>query len=153
MRLRTRLVKATRVVEKVGAGVLLLAPILGAITRIPQLSLLVFAAGFLTLGSSTLIHFVTLPTEFDASFNRDDAPMSQEALAEAASQLLGDTPCQVEVVTGKAGESIAAAAAADDIDLVVIGTRGLSAVESLLLGSVAEHVMRTSPVPLLAVRG
>ena len=70
LRLRTRLVKATRVVEKAGAAVLLLSPFLGAITRIPQLSLLMFGAGFLTLASSTLIHLVTLPTEFDASFNR-----------------------------------------------------------------------------------
>ncbi len=70
LRLRTRLVKGTRVVEKVGAAVLLVAPVLGVITRIPQLSLLMFGAGFLTLGSSALIHLVTLPTEFDASFNR-----------------------------------------------------------------------------------
>ena len=70
LRLRTRLVKGTRVVEKVGAAVLIISPLLGVITRIPQLSLLMFGAGFLTLGSSTLIHLVTLPTEFDASFNR-----------------------------------------------------------------------------------
>jgi Zn-dependent membrane protease YugP len=70
LRLRTRLVKGTRIIEKVGAAVLIMSPVLGAITRIPQLSLLMFGAGFLTLGSSTLIHFVTLPTEFDASFNR-----------------------------------------------------------------------------------
>ena len=70
LRLRTRLVKGTRVIEKVGAAVLIMSPVLGAITRIPQLSLLMFGAGFLTLGSSTLIHLVTLPTEFDASFNR-----------------------------------------------------------------------------------
>jgi Zn-dependent membrane protease YugP len=70
LRLRTRLVKGTRYIEKIGAAVLLLSPFLGAITRVPQLSLLMFGAGFLTLGSSTLIHLVTLPTEFDASFNR-----------------------------------------------------------------------------------
>lgn len=70
LRLRTRLVKATRGVEKVGAAVLLISPLLGAITRIPQLGLLMFGAGMLTLGSSTLIHLVTLPTEFDASFKR-----------------------------------------------------------------------------------
>lgn len=70
LRLRTRLVKGTRVIEKVGAAVLIMSPVLGAITRIPQLSLLMFGAGFLTLASSTLIHLVTLPTEFDASFNR-----------------------------------------------------------------------------------
>ena len=70
LRLRTRLVKATRGIEKVGAAVLLISPMLAAITRVPQLGLLMFGAGMLTLGSSTLIHLVTLPTEFDASFNR-----------------------------------------------------------------------------------
>jgi Zn-dependent membrane protease YugP len=29
-----------------------------------------FLAGFLTLATSTLVHMATLPTEFDASFNR-----------------------------------------------------------------------------------
>ena len=70
LRLRTRLVKAGRGIEKVGAGVLMLSPFIGALTRAPQVSLLMFAAGFITLGTSALIHFVTLPTEFDASFNR-----------------------------------------------------------------------------------
>lgn len=70
LRWRTRLVKAMRGIEKIGAAVLVASPFLGAITRAPQLSLLMFGAGMLTLGASTLIHLVTLPTEFDASFNR-----------------------------------------------------------------------------------
>ncbi|MEJ2128832.1 MAG: zinc metallopeptidase, partial [Woeseiaceae bacterium] len=70
LRLRTHLVKATRTVEKVGAGVLMVSPFIGAITKAPGLGLIMFGAGLLTLGTSTLIHFVTLPTEFDASFNR-----------------------------------------------------------------------------------
>ena len=32
--------------------------------------LLTFRGGLLTLGTSALVHLVTLPTEFDASFNR-----------------------------------------------------------------------------------
>ena len=70
LRLRTRLVRAGRGVEKIGAAVLMVSPFIGAITRAPQVGLLMFAAGFVTLGTSALIHFVTLPTEFDASFNR-----------------------------------------------------------------------------------
>jgi len=35
---------------------------------------------------------------------------------------------------------------------VVMGTRGLSPIEHLLLGSVAESVLRRCPVPLLTVR-
>lgn len=70
LRLRTRLVKATRHVEKLGAGILMISPFVGMLTRVPMLGALMFLGGLLTLGSSTVIHFVTLPTEFDASFNR-----------------------------------------------------------------------------------
>jgi len=70
LHLRTRLVRATRGIERVGAAVLVVSPFLGAVTRAPAAGLLVFAVGFLTLGISAVVHLVTLPTEFDASFNR-----------------------------------------------------------------------------------
>ena len=70
LRLRTRLVRIVQPIERLGAGVLMVSPFVGAITRAPSLGILMFAAGFLTLASSTLIHFVTLPTEFNASFGR-----------------------------------------------------------------------------------
>ena len=70
LRLRSRLVRAGRHVEKLGAGILLLSPFVGAIVRVPTLSVMMFLAGFATLASSTMVHFATLPTEFDASFGR-----------------------------------------------------------------------------------
>jgi Zn-dependent membrane protease YugP len=70
LRLRTHLVKATRNVEKLGAGILMVSPFIGALTRVPMLGILMFLGGLLALGTSTVIHLVTLPTEFDASFNR-----------------------------------------------------------------------------------
>jgi len=70
LRMRGVLVRASRKIEKIGAGALIISPFIGAVTRAPGLSLVMFAAGFLTLASSTLVHLVTLPTEFDASFRR-----------------------------------------------------------------------------------
>lgn len=70
LRLRTRLVKATRGIEKVGAAVLMISPFLGLVTRTPVVGLLTFAAGLVTLGTSAVVHLVTLPTEFNASFAR-----------------------------------------------------------------------------------
>ena len=70
LRIRTRLVKATRGIEKIGAGVLMVSPFLGIVTRAPAIGLLTFAAGMLTLGTATVVHFITLPTEFNASFAR-----------------------------------------------------------------------------------
>ncbi len=70
LRIRGRLVKASQKIERLGAGVLLISPFVGAITRAPGLGIVMFAAGFFTLATSSLVHLVTLPTEFDASFGR-----------------------------------------------------------------------------------
>ena len=70
LRYRTHLVKATQKFEKLGAGILMVSPFIGALTRVPGLGILMFLGGLMTLGTSTLVHLVTLPTEIDASFNR-----------------------------------------------------------------------------------
>jgi len=70
LRVRSQLVKAGRKFERLGAGVLIVSPLIGVLTRAPALGVVMFLAGFITLATSTLAHFVTLPTEFDASFSR-----------------------------------------------------------------------------------
>lgn len=70
LRYRTNLIRVTQKFEKLGAAILMLSPFIGAITRVPGLSILMFLGGLMTLGTSTIVHLVTLPTEFDASFNR-----------------------------------------------------------------------------------
>ena len=70
LRLRSYLVRIAGPMQKVGAGVLMVSPFIGALTRVPQLGILMFVGGFLTLATTTLVHFATLPTEFDASFGR-----------------------------------------------------------------------------------
>lgn len=70
LKLRTQLVKAARPLERVGAGILMAAPLLGVLTRLPLLSLLMVVGGLLSLGTTSLIHLLTLPTELDASFAR-----------------------------------------------------------------------------------
>ena len=84
LRLRTHLVKATRHVEKLGAGILMVSPFIGALTRVPMLGVLMFLGGLLTLGSSTVIHLITLPTEFDASFNRALPILEEENILKSA---------------------------------------------------------------------
>lgn len=70
LRFRTYLVRVARPVERLGAGALMVAPFVGMLTRAPSIGIIMFAAGFFTLATSTLVHFATLPTEFDASFAR-----------------------------------------------------------------------------------
>jgi uncharacterized protein len=67
---RTRLAKQAMTLEKVGAVVMLAAPIMVALARSPSILLMEFAAGALILGLSLAMHAYTLPVEFDASFRR-----------------------------------------------------------------------------------
>lgn len=67
---RTRLVKWVGPVEKTGAALMMTTPVIIAFTRLPVAGLLMVVGGLLTLGSAVVIHLLTLPTEFDASFGR-----------------------------------------------------------------------------------
>ncbi len=64
---------------------------------------------------------------------------------------LGGSVRQV-VVLGKPFEQIVRYAREEKIDLIVIGTHGHSALASMLLGSVAEKVIRKAPCAVLSVR-
>jgi uncharacterized protein len=84
LRLRGRLVRIARPAEQLGAAVLMASPFLGALTRAPSLGILMFLGGLLSLGTSTLVHFVTLPTEFDASFGRALPLLERERILKPA---------------------------------------------------------------------
>lgn len=60
------------------------------------------------------------------------------------------------VTTVKRGSSVANAiteyAAANAIDLIIVGTHGRGAVSRFLMGSVAERLVRSAPCPVLTVR-
>jgi len=58
----------------------------------------------------------------------------------------------VELKTGDPRTGIQEAAVRLRADLIVMGTHGRRGVSRLLLGSVAEHVARTAPCPVLLVR-
>ncbi len=53
---------------------------------------------------------------------------------------------------GVAHDEIVAVARAEGADLIVIGTHGYGGVDRLLLGSVADRVIRLAACPVLAVR-
>jgi Zn-dependent membrane protease YugP len=67
---RTRLVRFAQGAEKLGAVVMMGIPIATALARTPVAGILVLVAGMATMGISTLVHLLTLPVEWDASFRR-----------------------------------------------------------------------------------
>ena len=62
-------------------------------------------------------------------------------------------PGACAIVSGLTAKQIAQYAADHAIDFIVMGTHGRRGVAHLLLGSVAEHVVRTASCPVLTVRG
>jgi nucleotide-binding universal stress UspA family protein len=71
---------------------------------------------------------------------RSDAEQ-RAALPVRARMLLGDPPLEIARFAEREG-----------LDLVVLGTHGRSGFSRLLLGSVAERVLRHAPVPVLVIR-
>jgi uncharacterized protein len=67
---RTRLAKQAMQMEKVGAVVMLAAPIVLAVAKAPHLILVEVCCGVLIFALALVLHAVTLPVEFDASFRR-----------------------------------------------------------------------------------
>ena len=101
--------------------------------------------------------------EFPPGLN-PDYPVNQQYLADllkhASSQLV-DLKGRAErrgiavttrVATGIPSEEVITAARAEDSDLIVVGTRGKTGLEHVLLGSTAERVIRGAPCPVLTVR-
>ncbi|MGC9456068.1 MAG: zinc metallopeptidase [Halothiobacillaceae bacterium] len=69
-RARDRLVRLSMIGQKIGGLMLIGIPVILFLTKHAGAGLLMFLAGFLTMGLAAVVHFITLPTEFDASFNR-----------------------------------------------------------------------------------
>ncbi|WP_224333722.1 universal stress protein [Haloprofundus halobius] len=72
-------------------------------------------------------------------------------VAETASA--ADVPVVTDVVHGSPASGIVDYATEHDVDVIVVGTHGRRGVRRMLLGSVAERVVRNSPIPVLTVRG
>ncbi|WP_018915651.1 zinc metallopeptidase [Vreelandella zhanjiangensis] len=67
---RSRLVGVAQKAEKMGAILMMAAPFLFLLTRVPGGLALVIGMAVISFGTAALVHLVTLPVEFDASFNR-----------------------------------------------------------------------------------
>lgn len=67
---RIRLITVTHTIQQIGGWLLYLLPVLALISRNPIIGLLTILAGITVMGISVVVHAVTLPVEYDASFNK-----------------------------------------------------------------------------------
>lgn len=121
-----------------------------------------FAAGLaLELGCTvTLLHVYDAPTaallgfeavaadRFEKAKNQVAEGSFEAARAAAGTGVSFDTHATI----GHPANEIVAYAKANPIDLIVIGSRGLSELQGLLLGSVSHYVAHHAPCPVTIVR-
>lgn len=96
--------------------------------------------------------YATVPDEARSQIRdalRGDGEDATKVIAERAIER--NLAVTREVRWGDPAVSIIAHAVENDIDLIVMGTRGKTGFERYLLGSVAEKVIRVSPVPVVTV--
>ena len=90
-----------------------------------------------------------LPAEMRAQLVAGVETRLQERLTATVNTALGH---DTVLLTGPVAKTIVEYARSHAVDLIVMGTHGRSGVAHLLLGSVAERVVRTAPCPVLTVR-
>ena len=88
-----------------------------------------------------------VPVQINAAFES----RCRERLEAIAREKLAGVRHEVFVASGNAAPEILNLASERKIDLIVMGTHGRTGVKLFLLGSVAAHVVRESPIPVLTV--
>jgi nucleotide-binding universal stress UspA family protein len=88
------------------------------------------------------------PVPLEDEFER----RAQQIVEDAEALVPEDVPVSTVVRMGPAAKAILERVESGQHDLVVMGSRGLGAAGSLLLGSVSRAVLAASPVPVLVAR-
>lgn len=76
----------------------------------------------------------------------------EEIVAEALALIPEGMKAKAELLEGPAAEAIIEVARVRESNLIVLGTRGLGRLSSLLMGSVSHTVVAHAPCPVLVVR-
>lgn len=79
-----------------------------------------------------------------------EAEEAVERVESEAERVGVDVTTSVE--SGVPHESIVEYATITDVDMIVMGTHGRTGLDHVVIGSIAERVVRTSPVPVLTIR-
>jgi universal stress protein A len=110
------------------------------------------------LGASLhLLHVVQEPLLAEgvrAEVNRTAPPLADNLVHDARARLAERSPgtTSTECIVGDTVANIVATASRLRADLIIIGTNGRTGIAHLLLGSVAEHVVRMAPCPVVTIR-
>lgn len=97
-------------------------------------------------------HELTWGADIDIETDREAVTLVDDVVRQLKEREVNVSGDVVRVPVGNAAKAIVDVASRDGVDLVVIGTRGLSEWERLLMGSVADKVLHLAECPVLVVR-
>ena len=118
------------------------------------------AAADLAVHEHAHLHLVHVEEKLIARHlaGQDASPVEPEILtkiqAQAAEITAREIPCRLHIASARVGhvaERIAETAADTGAELIVVATRGRSALGSLLLGSVTQRLLEISTCPVLVI--
>lgn len=81
----------------------------------------------------------------------DTAETAERKLRNIADSI-SDVPCETRLLRGDPAEQILSVATDEDVKLIAMGTVGRTGLSRLLMGSVAEQVVRHANCPVLTVK-
>lgn len=77
---------------------------------------------------------------------------AEKSMREFMEQHLDGVRSEAKVLTGYASEEILAVAKSTEADLIIMGTHGHKGIDRIIFGSVAEQIVKSSPIPVLTIR-
>lgn len=77
---------------------------------------------------------------------------AEKSMSEFVAQHFAGVDARGVVVVGYAAEEILAVAEKEQVDLIVMGTRGRKGIDLILFGSVAEKVVKNAACPVVTIR-
>ena len=77
---------------------------------------------------------------------------AEKAMAQFVDENFDGVETKAEVVVGYAAEEILNIAEKYEADMIIMGTHGRKGIDRILFGSVAEKVVKNSPIPVLTIR-
>ncbi|MDO8432707.1 MAG: universal stress protein [Candidatus Binatus sp.] len=101
-----------------------------------------------------LLHVVAIPPgpEVALPFGKMEAAARTRLERLARQKVKGKARYEIEVMMGDPGVEVLQAAKRLGADLIVMATHGRKGLRRLVLGSVAEYVVREAPCPVLTVK-
>jgi universal stress protein A len=103
-----------------------------------------------------LVHVQEMPTVVDEGMLHMGIDLEDRAVVEQRLHSLVPNefagPCEFRVLTGNPAREIVRLAEQEAVDLIVLGTHGRTGLARVLMGSVAEQVVRNAKSPVLVVK-